>query len=315
MTVTVNQLQVLHNKYPDLETVAEKLVDIYCLLSTDPRLVSIQDITNCSLPHDKRLSSTRDFMKWCSRIAVTACGSPSLLDSKDVFLEAQDCFSAPLPKLEDRNLLDGAVGAKLGLTKEKIEFFFRSYKPKVHTSPLSLTVGRITLKRNTHDNKPVHLSHKTLPKYAHTRHSLVLLEKVAACIRNNEPVLLVGETGTGKTSTVQYLAAQCATTLKVVNVSQQSDSSDLLGGYKPVEMKQIVAPVREKFEVLFCKTFSRKQNVKFLSHVQKCFAQGMWEMLFKLMTHCQKNALDRVKEGEILFTSYPLLLKLLKINI
>ena len=248
-------------------------------------------------------------MKWCCRIAVTACGSTSLLDSKDVFLEAQDCFSSPLPKMEDRNLLDIAVGAKLGLTKEKIEFFFRSYKPKVHVSPLSLTVGRITLKRNIQENA-THFSQKTLPKYAHTRHSLVLLEKVAACIRNNEPVLLVGETGTGKTSTVQYLAAQCVTTLKVVNMSQQSDSSDLLGGYKPVEMKQIVAPVRERFEMLFCKTFSRKQNVKFLSHVQKCFAQGMWEILFKLMLHSQKNALERVRKGGCEYTSYMIMFKI-----
>ena len=290
--------QVLKNKYPDLEAVASKLVDIYCLLSANPKLISNHDTSSFSLPHDKRLSSTRDFMKWCSRIALMACGTPSLLDSTDVFLEAQDCFSAPLPKMEDRNVLDMAVGAKLGLTKEKIEFLSRSYKPKVHTSPLSLTVGRVTLKRNVKESKPIRSSRKTLPRYAHTRHSLVLLEKVAACIRNNEPVLLVGETGTGKTSTVQYLSAQCAATLKVVNMSQQSDSSDLLGGYKPVEIKQIVAPVREKFEELFCKTFSRKQNVKFLSHIQKCFAQGMWEMLFKLMMHCQKNALERAKKGE-----------------
>ena len=293
--------QVLHQKYADLEAVATKLVDIYCLLSTDPQLVSSQDIANCSLPHDKRLSSTRDFMKWCSRLAVTGCGAATLLDSKDVFLEAQDCFSARLAKTEERNLLDMAIGAKLGLTKEKTEFFFRNYKPKVHTSPLSLTVGRITLKRKQFDN--MHFGKKDLPKFAHTRHSLVLLEKVAACIRNSEPVLLVGETGTGKTSTVQYLAAQCSVSLKVVNMSQQSDSSDLLGGYKPVEMKQIVAPVREKFEVLFCKTFSRKQNVKFLSHVQKCFAQGQWEMLFKLMMHCQRNAVERVKKGKLCFIS------------
>lgn len=290
--------QVLKNKYPDLEAVASKLVDTYCLLSADPKLISNHDTSSFSLPHDKRLSSTRDFMKWCSRIALMACGTPSLLDSTDVFLEAQDCFSAPLPKMENRNVLDMAVGAKLGLTKEKIEFLSRSYKPKVHTSPLSLTVGRVTLKRNVKESKPIRSSRKTLPRYAHTRHSLVLLEKVAASIRNNEPVLLVGETGTGKTSTVQYLSAQCAATLKVVNMSQQSDSSDLLGGYKPVEIKQIVAPVREKFEELFCKTFSRKQNVKFLSHIQKCFAQGMWEMLFKLMMHCQKNALERAKKGE-----------------
>ncbi|XP_068698835.1 midasin-like [Montipora foliosa] len=291
-------IDVLCKKYPHLETVAAKLVDIFCLLSADPRLVSTPDTTNCCLPHDKRLSSIRDFIKWCSRIAVTACGSPFQLDSKDVFLEAQDCFTAPLPKREDRRLLDIAIGAKLGLTKEKIEFFCFNYKPSVHISPLSLTVGRITLTRNKQESELSNLIPKSLPRYAHTRHSLVLLEKLAACIRNNEPVLLVGETGTGKTSTVQYLAAQCATNLKVVNMSQQSDSSDLLGGYKPVEMKQIVAPVREKFEVLFCKTFSRKQNVKFLGHIQRCYAEGMWEMLFKLMVHSQKNALKRVMKDD-----------------
>lgn len=269
------------------------------MLSADPHLVSSEDTAKCSLPYDKRQSSSRDLMKWCSRIAVTACGAPMLLDSKEVFLEAHDCFSAPLPKTYDQNLIDLAVGAKLGLTKEKIEFFFMNYKPNAHTSPLSMTVGRVTLKKKVHESLAISFGQNNLSKFAHTRHSLVLLEKVAACIRNSEPVLLVGETGTGKTSTVQYLATQCAVSLKVVNMSQQSDSSDLLGGYKPVEMKQIVAPVREKFEMLFCKTFSRKQNVKFLSHVQRCFAQQQWEILFKLMIHSQKNATERVKKGEL----------------
>ena len=35
-----------------------------------------------------------------------------------------------------------------------------------------------------------------------------LLERVAVSVSNNEPVLLVGETGVGKTSSVQYLAQQ-----------------------------------------------------------------------------------------------------------
>ena len=78
-------------------------------------------------------------------------------------------------------------------------------------------------------------------------------------------------------------------------MSQQSDSADLLGGFKPVDMKQLVAPLRETFEILFCQTFSRKQNVKFLSHVQQCFAQAQWEILFKLMLHCQKSAFERLK--------------------
>lgn len=42
--------------------------------------------------------------------------------------------------------------------------------------------------------------------FAATRPSAVLLEQLAVCVTKGESVLLVGETGTGKTSTVQHLA-------------------------------------------------------------------------------------------------------------
>ena len=42
--------------------------------------------------------------------------------------------------------------------------------------------------------------------YAHTQSSLALLERVSVCVANSEPVLLVGETGVGKTATISYLA-------------------------------------------------------------------------------------------------------------
>lgn len=42
--------------------------------------------------------------------------------------------------------------------------------------------------------------------FAATRPAAVLLERLAVCIAKQEPVLLVGETGTGKTTTVQHLA-------------------------------------------------------------------------------------------------------------
>ena len=42
-----------------------------------------------------------------------------------------------------------------------------------------------------------------LQQYAFNRHSLRMLEQLAACVSMDEPVLLVGETGSGKTSAVQ----------------------------------------------------------------------------------------------------------------
>jgi midasin len=66
--------------------------------------------------------------------------------------------------------------------------------------------------------------------FSYTRPAACLLEKVAGCVVRNEAVLLVGETGTGKTSTVQYLAHTLGHKLHVINLNQQSDTMDLLGG-------------------------------------------------------------------------------------
>ena len=63
-----------------------------------------------------------------------------------------------------------------------------------------------------------------------TREVNQLMERIALCVHHNEPVLLVGETGVGKTAIVQFLAAHVGMTLRVVNLSQHSDSSDLIGG-------------------------------------------------------------------------------------
>lgn len=64
--------------------------------------------------------------------------------------------------------------------------------------------------------------------------------------------------GTGKTTVVQYLADQLHQRLVVQNLSQQTDSADLLGGFKPVEMRVLCVPIKAKFDQLFPKTFSKK---------------------------------------------------------
>lgn len=93
------------------------------------------------------------------------------------------------------------------------------------------------------------------------------MERIACCIATKESVLLVGETGTGKTSTLQLLAKHTGNKLIVLNMNQQSDSVDLIGGYKPVELKIIVKPIRETFETLFRAEFDVEQNAKFLGHI------------------------------------------------
>lgn len=93
------------------------------------------------------------------------------------------------------------------------------------------------------------------------------MERIACSVTLQESVLLVGETGTGKTSTLQLLAKQTGNQLIVLNMNQQSDSVDLIGGYKPVELKMIIRPIREEFESLFRAEFNVQQNTKFLGHI------------------------------------------------
>jgi hypothetical protein len=45
-----------------------------------------------------------------------------------------------------------------------------------------------------------------LGRFAHTGHALRIMERCAAALARREPVLLVGETGTGKTTTLSHLA-------------------------------------------------------------------------------------------------------------
>ncbi len=63
--------------------------------------------------------------------------------------------------------------------------------------------------------------------------------------------------------------------------------------YKPVDQKLILLPLREAFEDLFSQTYSRKQNLTFLGHVQTCFRGKRWQDLLKLMDHVCKSALTK----------------------
>lgn len=52
-------------------------------------------------------------------------------------------------------------------------------------------------------------------------------------------------------------------------------------------------PLLEAFEELFSQTYSRKQNLTFLGHVQTCFRGKRWHDLLKLMDHVCKSALAK----------------------
>ncbi|XP_053499982.1 midasin [Ictalurus furcatus] len=287
--------QVVLDKFPNLAVVVDRLLDIYCQLTGDKHHVAVA-ASGPQNPSEDRTTmlegrglSLRDLLKWCERIYVNFDSSSSNT-AQNVFLEALDCFTAMQSKAESRLKLAEVIGSKLNISKEKAQHFCQMYQPAISITELEVTVGRTMLLRKQSDAVRLDVDKQT---FAATRPSSVLLEQLAVCVTKGEPVLLVGETGTGKTSTVQYLAGLTGHKLRVINMNQQSDTADLLGGYKPVDHKLILLPLREAFEDLFSQTYSRKQNITFLGHVQTCFRGKRWQDLLKLMDHVCKSALTK----------------------
>jgi midasin len=153
-----------------------------------------------------------------------------------------------------------------------LEYYRAIYKPRLQQTPSSVVIGRVELSR---DEK---LSARLLKAqtagtgtaFSLTKHSLRLMERLALCVRLNEPTLLVGETGNGKTAVIQALAQHLGKQLMVQNLNQQSDSSDFLGGFKPVDLRTVCVPLMNSFGKLFPKTFSKSANAEFLSRYVAC---------------------------------------------
>ncbi|XP_062836825.1 midasin isoform X1 [Anolis carolinensis] len=293
--------EILQRNYPKLATVLDCLLDIYIELTNDKHISEshipgdetiMEDApysTKYKMPSlEGRELSLRDLLNWCNRISFHFDSSPHT--ALNIFHEALDCFTAMLSKQESRMKMAEVIGNKLNISRHKAEYYCQLYKPQLVITEQEVSVGRVKLLR-----KPTHalLAQRKKLTFAPTRPSSVLLEQLAVCVEKGEPVLLVGETGTGKTSTVQYLAHITGHRLRVINMNQQSDTADLLGGYKPVDNKLIWLPLRESFEELFAQTFSRKQNQTFLGHIQTCYRQKRWHDLLKLMQHVYKSAMNK----------------------
>src|ERR1700736_6917350 len=60
-----------------------------------------------------------------------------------------------------------------------------------------------------------------------------LFTLVTQALVNNEPVLLVGETGSGKTTVCQILAEKMNKELHIINAHQNTETGDIIGGQRP----------------------------------------------------------------------------------
>ncbi len=277
---------ILRGLFPEAASLVAPMLDslaaarALCGQSTDasqpcpPRLVALgRDLT------------LRDAVKWGVRMTrlhaaeLRAEAGSAVLSERLrelAFMEGVDILAGVLPPSAGRDLLLAAIAACWGVPPDRGAHYESLHKPALGAADGVLHVGRARVE--------LHAAYAGIgPGFAMTGHAARVLERLAAAISCCEPVLLIGETGTGKTAAVQALARAAGARLVVVNMSTQSDSADLLGGFKPREAGTLCLPLLAAFAQLFADTFPREQNSEFAARVVRGpaaralpSASGLW---------------------------------------
>lgn len=250
-----------------------------------------------------RSMNLRDLLKWCRRLreSLLAAGSTSGHESisettRDwMFMEALDCFVGSCPDVELGSRFVYAIAEEMHMSKDRADHYLSANIPILEENDLIFSIGRAQLRKKRASIRP----QKSKRPFASTTHSKKLLEQIAVAVKLQEPVLLVGETGIGKTTVVQQLAQSLGHKLIAVNLSQQSEVGDLLGGFKPVNVRTLAVPLKEEFEDLFAATgISASKNQRYLDQIAKSFAKAQWSRLSKLWKEAPKMFVHIVSELE-----------------
>ncbi|KAH7103718.1 P-loop containing nucleoside triphosphate hydrolase protein [Auriculariales sp. MPI-PUGE-AT-0066] len=258
----------------------------------------------------------RELDKFCSRVAslLPANWAPMDVDAstlrladlfahpslrEDVFLEARDVFfgtGAVTVSAQARNAeVAKLVADSLELTLERAKWLLDAFTPQMnaernaHGQTTALRIGRTRLLARA----PPSVSPTSSGPFAMHRPALTVMARVAAAVALTEPVLLTGETGTGKTTMVAHIASQLGRRLVALNLSNQSEAADLVGGFKPVDARFPGSDLQDAFGGLFERTFSRRKNEKFEEAVGKAVRDGKWKRAVGLWHEAIKLAKDR----------------------
>lgn len=282
---------VMHKKYPLLSKfVADPILKVYervCLLLSNSGL-----IPGVSAASERPISS-RDLFKWCRRLEKIIASTGAKTGEEPIsetaydgmFMEAIDCFASGIKDYRVRDKLIIHIGELMGRSSQRVEHHLSSHIPKLAENETHLTVGRSTLRKTRRPDRVT----KSRRPFAPTTHARRLLEQISVAVSLKEPVLLVGETGIGKTTVVQQLAESLGQRLIAVNLSQQSEVGDLLGGFKPINVRNLAVPLKEEFEDLFASTgISEEKNQKYLKSINKGIAKGKWPDVAKLWNQAPK---------------------------
>lgn len=309
-SLSINEVyEVIQLKFQQLiPPVIQSLFRVYDMFSSNSS-VSINDSSITSIDPEiiqkMRKFSLRDLEKVCKRITVNISTtfnqvSKVLTEEQTIscFKETVDVFAASVRFKAVYDVAVREIGRCWGLTADRLDIHIFHSQPVIHgLGSVNVQIGRVFYRMHhplSQYNDNTNTSDVRNQEYAVTPYTARILERLASCVVNNECVLLVGETGVGKTTSIQELANIFQKKLIVQNLSLSTDASDLLGGYRPVTVKHLLRQVYEEFLLIFHETFSSSQNSEFCSVVSQIFVNEHWKKLIRAFQKGSKNAIRKL---------------------
>lgn len=222
---------------------------------------------------------------------------------EDIYLEARDVFFGQGATTASARVhletVAAVVAEHVGLSQDRRDWLLHDRTPEfeiqrdVNGRTTAVRVGSARLRAI------VQTSAITAPPtrpFAMHKPAVQLLARISTAVSLTEPVLLTGETGTGKTSAVTHLAALLNRRLVALNMSNQTESSDLVGGFKPVDARVPGMALFDRFSELFSGTFSRKKNARFEEWARKAVQEGKWKRAVGRWREAVNLAKEKIRE-------------------
>lgn len=229
---------------------AETILSTFQQVAQNPPAgaLSEQTLLELSILHNKMVESSegrllgkqggpypftlRDLLKLTKRISAFKTSHPGMDESQIAWLQARDIYQARFMESKDRAAVEKYFQAVFG----------DETKPEAGAPPvgsLDATVQR--------EDGSVRFGDTVLPvnpkggpyvppaknKLVETPGTVAKMNRLARAVAMDEPVLLMGPTAAGKTAMVRWLAHETNNEFRRVNLSNHTDTSDLIGGYYP----------------------------------------------------------------------------------
>jgi midasin len=234
---------------------------------------------------------------------------PNPIVREDMYLEARDVFFGVGPLTTSaRARLDAitiTVADHLGLEPERSNWVLHKRPSKFHIEKdangrvTAVSVGRARISARLTD---LELTPPVPRPFVMHKPAELLLSRIVTALYLGEPLLLTGETATGKTSTVSHLASLLGRPLISLNLSHQTESSDLIGGFKPIDARIPAAALQERFLELFGNTFSRRKNSAFEESLRKALHDGKWKRAVETWKEAARLAKERLQTKQLEMT-------------